>query len=289
VTTAVREAPHHNTLTCYTNYGCRLPECVERKNAWHRERNQALRAGTWQPLQDAAPVREHVHRLLAAGLTPWRIADLAGTDRENITDLIQSRGTRRGVRHRTSAEFAAKVLAVKPAAASPSRVDATGAHRRIQALVARGWPLLHVGRQLGMNRQRPEQILRVERIYTFTRDRIADGYPRVAALRPESHGVPRHKARHAREWAKANRWAPPKYWADRMDAIDDPHFEPLYGIGKGALLAADARELFAYGVPVEQAAERLGVTKAHLYQELLRHPEPDQTPDEPAVDAELAA
>lgn len=55
---------------------------------------------------------------------------------------------------------------------------------------------------------------------------------------------------------------------------------------RGATLAADARELMRItGHNVEQIAERLGVTKAHLYQELLRHPEPD----EPAVDAELAA
>jgi DNA-binding phage protein len=55
---------------------------------------------------------------------------------------------------------------------------------------------------------------------------------------------------------------------------------------RGATLAADARELMhVTGRGVEQIAERLGVTKAHLYQELLRHPEVN----EPAVDAELAA
>lgn len=42
---------------------------------------------------------------------------------------------------------------------------------------------------------------------------------------------------------------------------------------RGATIAADARELFSYGVGVEQAAERLGVTKQHLQQELVRHPE----------------
>lgn len=55
---------------------------------------------------------------------------------------------------------------------------------------------------------------------------------------------------------------------------------------RGATLAADARELMHItGNGVEQIAERLGVTKAHLYQELLRHPEAA----EPAIDAELAA
>ncbi|WP_020135106.1 hypothetical protein [Streptomyces sp. 351MFTsu5.1] len=43
---------------------------------------------------------------------------------------------------------------------------------------------------------------------------------------------------------------------------------------RGAALAADARELLRVtGHDIEQIAERLGVTKAHLYQELLRHPE----------------
>lgn len=42
---------------------------------------------------------------------------------------------------------------------------------------------------------------------------------------------------------------------------------------RGANLAHDARELMRIsGLDCEQAAERLGVTKAHLYQELGRHP-----------------
>src|SRR3546814_9516231 len=64
--------------------------------------------------------------------------------------------------------FAAKILAVDPAA-SPARVDATGSRRRIQALVAAGWPLLHIGRQWGLNPQRPEQILRQDHVYASTR------------------------------------------------------------------------------------------------------------------------
>ncbi|MFJ2961223.1 helix-turn-helix domain-containing protein [Streptomyces collinus] len=43
---------------------------------------------------------------------------------------------------------------------------------------------------------------------------------------------------------------------------------------RGANLAADARELMRIsGLNHEQAAERLGVTRQHLYQELTRHPE----------------
>jgi plasmid maintenance system antidote protein VapI len=43
---------------------------------------------------------------------------------------------------------------------------------------------------------------------------------------------------------------------------------------RGANLAADARELMRVcGLSYEQAAERLGVTRNHLQQELIRHPE----------------
>jgi len=274
VSTADRQPPHHNTLTCYTNYGCRLPECVERKNEWARQRDRAMRAGTWQPLEDAAPVREHVRRLMDAGLTPQRIADLAGTDRLSVTDLTHSRGSRRGLRHRTTPEFAAKILAIDPAAVSAARVDAIGSKRRIQALVAAGWPLLHIARQLGMNEQRPEQILRQTRVYATTHTLIVDGYPRIAALRPEKRGVPRVKARLSREWAKANRWPNPGYWADRMDDIDDPHFEPMYGITRRELIAKDANELMRFsGLDRETAAERLGVDKSYVDHAFRDHPE----------------
>ncbi|MEU2566579.1 helix-turn-helix domain-containing protein [Streptomyces althioticus] len=43
-------------------------------------------------------------------------------------------------------------------------------------------------------------------------------------------------------------------------------------LSREADLAADARELIAYGASVEQAAERLGVTRNHLQQAMRRHP-----------------
>jgi|1185.fasta_scaffold03481_3 predicted transcriptional regulator len=285
MTTAVREAPHHETLTCYANYGCRRPECVERKRAWARQRDRGLRAGTWQPRIDAAPARAHLQQLIEAGLTQQSIADTIGVPRQSISDFFQHRNSRRGIRHSTSPELAEKILAVRPDTITAGRVDATGTHRRIQALVAAGWPLVHIGPQLGMHRQRPEQILRVDRIYVSTRSQVAEGYERVQRMRPERRGVPKDKIRQSKNRAEALRWPTPRYWARYADAIDDPHFEPMYGRTRGELLAADARELQTYGISVEQAAERLGVTKAHLYQELLRHPEAT----EPAVDAELAA
>ena len=275
MTTAVRQPPHHDTLTCYANYGCRLPECVERKNAWARNRDRALRAGTWQPLEDATPVRAHLRTLLNSGLTQQRIAAFAGVPPQSITDLIRGR-SKRGLRHRTTPEFAAKILAVDPAA-SPARVDSTGSRRRIQALVAAGWPLLHIGRQLDLNPQRPEQILRQDHVYATTRDIVLDGYLRLARLRPERRGVPKDKARWSRERARANRWPDPGYWAEFMDVIDDPDFEPLYRVTRLELVAQDAGWLMrTSGLSREQAAARLGVHKSYVDQAMKAHPQDGQ-------------
>jgi transcriptional regulator with XRE-family HTH domain len=273
MTTVDRQPPHHNTLTCYANYRCRRPECVERKNAWARTRDRGLRAGTWQPLQDAAPVRVHLRKLLDAGLTQQRVADLAGVPHQSIADLIQGRGTR-GVRHRTTREWAAKILAIDPTQACPARVDATGSRRRIQALVTAGWPLLHIGRQMGLNPQRPEQIIRQERVYATTRDTITDGYERLSAMRPERNGVPKDKARLSRNLGKANRWPTISYWADRMDVIDDPHFEPLYGVTRRELVAQDAGWLMrTQGLDKNAVAERLGVDKSYVEHAFRDHPQ----------------
>lgn len=73
-----------------------------------------------------------------------------------------------------------------------------------------------------------------------------------------------------------------KTWlAERRDLPAVERFRQLaYAKGaasnRGATLAADARELMRItGHDLEQIAERLGVTRNHLQQELLRHPQPE--------------
>ena len=274
MTTAVREAPHHRNLTCYTRYNCRLPECVERKNAWARNRDRQMRAGTWKPFTDAAPVREHLQKLVEAGVTIDAIAITVGADRAAITDFTHRRRPSRAIRYGTNPQLAARILAVTPESICAGRVDATGAKRRIQALVAAGWPLLHIGRQIGMGEQRPEQILRVQRIYAATRKQVADGYEQLVNVRPERRGVPKDKARLSRERAAAGRWPNPAYWADRMDVIDDPYFEPLYGVTKREIVAVDANWIMrTTGLSKADTAKRLGVDKSYLDHAFRDHPE----------------
>jgi hypothetical protein len=287
VTTAVREAPHHRNLTCYTDYSCRRPECVQRYIDWDRDRIAKQAAGTWDNLIDATPVREHILTLQAAGVLPNRIAKASGIPLQSIRDLAGVPW--RGRRYRTSPETAAKILSVTAGNTAPLYVDPTGTHRRIQALLAAGWPLISIDRRLGFKRERMRKILAETMILGSTEQLIVTTYEQLAARKPERNGVPKQYARQARQRAAANRWPNPKYWADRMDAIDDPHFTPEYGRTRGEILACDARELFTYGVTVERAAARLGVSRNHLQQELLRHPEPDRQEKTAKAGLEAAA
>jgi hypothetical protein len=286
VTTAVREAPHHNTVTCVKHYGCKRVECLDRVRAYQNEWRRRRR--TDPTLVDATPVREHLERLAEAGVGPRRVATLTGLAVETVAGFTRPYGSgggrRYGRKHKVRPDVAAKILAIDPDSTVPGVTDATGSRRRIQALNAAGWPTVVLADRLPTGRVAIRTIHRQTHLYARTADAIAGLYDELRNKRPEKNGVLTASAHRARLRARRSQWPSPRYWADRMDVIDDPDFEPLYGVTRGELLAADARELLAYGVPVEQAAERLGVTKAHLYQELLRHPEP-----EPAVDAELAA
>lgn len=71
------------------------------------------------------------------------------------------------------------------------------------------------------------------------------------------------------DWLAAHRHLPP---SERFRALGLARGEAS---GRGAALAHDARELMRIsGLTHDQAAERLGITRQHLHQELCRHPEP---------------
>jgi hypothetical protein len=279
VTTAVREAPHHRNLTCYVNYSCRLPACVERTRAYYQRREAARKAGEWQPFVDAEPVREHLRTLAEHGITPYRAAAMAGIGARSLHPLFQPRnGRRRTHRHTVRAEIAAKILAVTPDAAAPGRVDPTGTARRICALVADGWPMRHLADQLGFGNTYIHQIVqraaKGHLVLARTAGLVADGYDRLKDEQPSENGIGQRVINLARNHAASRRWPPTSYWASRMDDIDDPHFEPMYGITRREVIAQDAGELMQIGgLTRAAAAARLGVSKAYVDHAFRDHPE----------------
>lgn len=277
MTTAVREAPHHNKLTCVKHYGCRLPECVERYRTYQRERYHGRVAGTWQPLIDAEPVRQHILELQAADFTIVRISELSGLPFETVVGFTRTYGNsgcRKSRKRRCTPEVAAKILAITPDVAKPGITDATGTRRRLQALVAAGWPMEHLGLRIHMSNQAARSLIRRERVYGRTAQAVTRLYDELKDQKPEKHGIDRRSVTRARSHAKSRNWPTIAYWADRMDVIDDPHFEPMYGLTRREIIAHDAHELIRFGgLSRAAAAERLGVSKAYVEHAFRDHPQ----------------
>ncbi|MFI5992423.1 hypothetical protein ACIBAC_11300 [Streptomyces sp. NPDC051362] len=279
MTTAVREAPHHRNLTCVKEYRCRRPECLARSAAYDRDRNRLVAYGRWQPFVDAEPVRQHVRMLGSYGIGWQRVCRLSGVSNGGVSRLLygdRARGYTPSKRVRTTT--ADRITAVRPAldnVAPTALVDATGTRRRIQALVANGWPQLRLGAELDLNHYRMIwERARGEAVTGATARQVLDLYNALWNVDPATHGVaPRYIAQ-AKSIAKAYCWAPPGAWDDEY--IDSPSAVPDLGesTDRYTAIAEDARWLVReHGYTNEQAAHRLGITKDHLFRAFSQRPE----------------
>ena len=267
MTTAVREAPHHRNTVCILLYNCQLPECRARFN----ERRRAIKAGIRKPdriLIDATPVREHILELCDAGMTLTCIARFAGVAHTTVCAFINGRPHDRRGRQRTATpEVAAKILAVRA-------LTAVGSLRRIQALTAIGWTGRKIAERADVSAAWLFALQPESPILIVNAEKLAAAYEEIRRLKPERNGVLPGHAANSRRRAKDNRWAPPSYWADRMDVIDDPHFEPMYRVTKRMIVAQDASELMRYsGLDKEATAARLGIDKSYIEHAFRDHPE----------------
>lgn len=106
------------------------------------------------------------------------------------------------------------------ATASPGDepVDATGSRRRIQALIALGWPWSTLSAALGLSWSL-RQLAGIGQVSRELQLRITQLYDRLSMTVPETY-VPSGKAAQARACARRRHWAPPLAWDD--EAIDDP-------------------------------------------------------------------
>lgn len=259
-----RQAPHHDTLTCYTDYRCRLPACVDRYNAWNRNSRRQIANGTWEPLLDAEPVRQHLLALHAAGITIHRVAALTGIPFKNVRAFTQPDYSNRiGRRRRVTREVAAKLLAITVETHTPAYVDPIGSRRRVEALAAIGWPSLYVARAAGIHPTNRTTVFNSPTIMASTACKFAKAYDLLKGQKPEHKGIRKSSITTVRLRAKDRRWPPPSYW-DATGAIDDPDFVPDYGKSRLEIVAEDARWLMAFGLDRAAAADRLGVDKSYV-------------------------
>ncbi|MBO0815833.1 MAG: helix-turn-helix domain-containing protein [Actinobacteria bacterium] len=261
----------HGTRAGYRR-GCHCEPCRQAGRDYARHRYRLIAYGRWQPFTDAAPVRDHVRRLMARGIGANRIAVLAAVSPGAVGHLLYgdpARGEPPSRRIRTAT--AQRLLAVRftKASLAPGAVmDAAGTRRRLQALIATGWSGRALAARLGMGTAHLHRILRGRPAVTAaTACRVRDLYDQLwDQLPPESSHGERISVAKARAHAARNAWPPPLAWDD--DMIDDPDACPgpwqRTTLRPSRDLAAEAAELASRGYTRTQAAERLGVSRNTL-------------------------
>lgn len=96
-------------------------------------------------------------------------------------------------------------------------IDATGTHRRIQALVALGHTLYDLSVDLGMTTRYAGKVLLAKKVRPATAEAVDDLYERLSMTRPNGWIADR-----ARTQAALKGYAPPLAWDD----IDNPESVP---------------------------------------------------------------
>ncbi|MFJ8923910.1 hypothetical protein ACIREK_31085 [Streptomyces sp. NPDC102415] len=214
----------HGTNAKYNLEKCRCYACCHAASEYERNRRQAIAYGRWHPFVDAEPVRAHVRELGEFGIGWMRVATLAGVATGGVSKLLY--GTKpRGIppTRRVRPHVALALLAVEPTFDNMGArvpVDGTGTRRRLQALVAKGWPQVELARRLGMDQANFPRTLTGNLVHVRTVRATNALYDELWLADPTAHGVPAHQAEAARRRAAKKGWAPVGAWDD--DQIDDP-------------------------------------------------------------------
>lgn len=255
--------------------GCRCYACGWAVAEYNDAREHAIRRGQWEPFVDAEPVRRHLRNLQACGVGLRRIAAASGVDRKRLQGVLTGRPERgTGPQKQVRPALATAVLAVQPSLdllGSATPINATGTHRRLQALVSAGWPQHHLAVALGMTDGNFGSTLRRDRITVRTARAAAALYDQLWRANPLDHGAAPCGVTRAKRHAATQGWAPAGAWDD--DTIDDPTAQPDTGIEvpRYVALAENGLELERLGHTREQAAARLGVSRDYLQQSLGRY------------------
>lgn len=265
MTTATKPLPPHGSLSRHKYHGCKCQTCRQNYRDYQNRRYRRRAYGTWQPYVDAEPIRQHLLMLRDHGISFTRVAEIAGLYPATVGGFLYPAGPSRPVKKRATRETADKIFAVTPDTATPGIVDATGTHRRLQALAAVGWPMSALAPHTGLATATVSRLLRQPRVYAATADVVTRAYNKLWDQRPETHGVAKAAAERTRRWARRNKWAPPAAWDD--DRIEDPDAQPDQGEAtpRSVSLVEDALWLIrTQGYTRAQAADRLGVQRNTL-------------------------
>lgn len=252
--TAATVHPHTSARppgrTAYVQDKCRCADCRESCRVYEQNRRRQALYGRWQPYVPADEARAHVRQLQAAGMGWKRVARAADLSCSVVWKLLYGDPTRKmAPSKRIRPETAAALLAVQPDLAPGALIDAGPTWRRIEGLVALGYPKLWITKQLGLQGNGLQ----------FHEGRVqVRNAQAVAALADRIGDTPGYSNR-ARNYAKARGWLTPmQQWAQQFEPADEPR------LSRSQVLAEDARWLMEGGLSVDHAAARLEVSVAYL-------------------------
>ncbi|MGH3355254.1 MAG: hypothetical protein ACRDOJ_05115 [Nocardioidaceae bacterium] len=259
-----KQANHqHGTRACYVLDKCRCEPCARANSeaeTW-RERQKAY--GRYHRYVNADLVREHVRALADAGMGLKTVAKRSGVSQGSLWKLMygkrQPDGTQTPSR-RVTRETADKLYALDPAWNGPlpladgANIDGTTTRLRLRAMVALGYSISSLGRQLnivnihtlvhGTANGRPGDA----RVYLRTADKVTALYDDLSTRLPaETNQRERITASRARNYAHARGWSPPMILDnthhDRQQSTDEPRWvKTSGGIWKAASPHPDNRQ-----------------------------------------------
>ena len=217
----------HGTRVAYVKDRCRCTDCTAANAAAGRAVHRAQTFGRWRPFVDAAPVREHIRDLRAAGIGVEQIAMLAGTSTSHVRDLADPGSVRHPGIRRVRPETAQRLLRVRidQANRAPrSHVLATGTRRRLQALTTVGWPHDELAARLGRSSAGLRRSMLSNSVTAQTARDVSALYEQLWNLRPpQSTDDQRAAADAARAFAAERGWLPPLAWDDIDTDLDPEH------------------------------------------------------------------
>ncbi|WP_333758454.1 helix-turn-helix domain-containing protein [Streptomyces sp. ISBFB 2968] len=243
---------HTPSRHCYLE-GCDSADCAQANYRYMSALRLDHSRGIYR-LRDAAPVLEHIQRLLANGWLVRQIKEASGVSASAIRYVLYGQPS-------ISQDRARAILNIPigPPPADPTVTDATGTVRRLRALACLGHTLDSITAETGISRWRLGRIItgKFTEIDVDTARRIARTFRRLSTFRADNP----HTIRRAR----AEGWHGPLAWDD----IDDPAAKPeALGRkrrgGTGTKTRADVQrvaELTAAGKTAQQIADELGCHK----------------------------
>lgn len=224
------EHKHGETGTCYVHHQCRCEGCAAARAARDGARKKLQAYGRYDNgLVDADPVREHILALAEIGIGYKRIAEVSGIGVTAVRNLVWGRqdpGPRKGeLQKRVKRSTAEAILAVEldvKNLADGGKMSARGVHRRIQALVARGWSQSKLAELLDIDRGNFGMLMQREQVFARTHRQVAALFDELWDQLPPRVEW-RDKIAYSRSvaYAKARRWLPPLAWDD-IDTDEEP-------------------------------------------------------------------